>query len=254
MPGIIDMSKKKPKYVSLEPDAFLSDLDFQAMTAEQRGVYWTLILYLYRNNGRLRNDISTIAKLCRVNGDFDFQTVLQKFQVRRGFIRHKRVTEELARAQVRVDRAVKAAQTRWDKECTSNAQALNEQCQGKERNETKSEGKLNTSNTNSEERARSISSSLRFVEGLEKSFKICTQSDRTAIGNLCRWMNTEIAEGRMTESIFNQILDIAKESRTARKPIAAFFSRLDGELGYRARAEKEKRMAQASDSDGRRKK
>lgn len=246
MLGIIEMSKKQPKYVSLEPDAFLSDLDFQAMTAEQRGVYCTLIFYLYRNNGRLRYDIGVLAKLCHVNGDFDFQTVLRKFQVRRGFIRHKRVTRELARAQVRVDRAVKAAQTRWDRDSTSNAQALDEQCQVKGRNVTKSEGKLNTTNTNSEERARSTSSSLRFVDELEKCFKICTKSDRTAIGNLCRWLTAEIAEGRKTDGIFGQILDIAKESRTARKPIAAFFSRLDRELGYRARAEKEKRLAQAS--------
>jgi len=237
------MPKKQPKYVSLEPDAFLSDLDFQAMTAEQRGVYCTLIFYLYRNNGRLRHDIDVLAKLCNVNGDFDFQTVLHKFQVRRGFVRHKRVTKELARAQALVDRAVKAAQTRWNKESTSNAQAMQEQCQGKERNVTRSEGK---NNTNSEERARSISSSLRFVDGLEKCFKICTKSDRTAIGNLCRWLTAEIAEGRRTDGIFGQIQDIANESRTARKPIAAFFSCLDRELGYRARAEKEKQLAQAS--------
>ena len=238
------MSKKQPKYVSFEPDAFLSDEDFQCMTAEERGVYCTLIFNLYRNNGRLKYDMLRLAKLCNVNGQFDFQTVLHKFQVRRGFIRHKRVTKELARAQALVDRAVKAAQTRWNKESTSNAQALDEQCQGKERNVTKSEGKLNTTNTNSEERARSISSSLRFVDELEKHLIPCTKSDRTAIGNLCRWLTTEIAEGQRTNGIFGQILDIAQESRTARKPIAAFFSRLDRELGYRARVEKEKRLAQ----------
>ena len=156
------------------------------------------------------------------------------------------MTKELERAQVLVDRAVKAAQTRGDKECKSNAQALDEQCQLKERNETKSEGKLNTSNTSSEERAHSISSSLRFVNELEKCLKISTKSDRTAIGNLCRWLMTEIAEGRRTDGVYSQILDIAGESKTARKPIAAFFSRLDRELGYRSRAEKEKQLAQAS--------
>jgi len=202
--------------VSLEPDAFLSDLDFQAMTADQRGVYCTLIFYLYRNNGRLRYDIGVLAKLCNVNGDFDFQTVLHKFQVRRGLIRHKRVTKELARAQVLVDRAVKAAQTRWNRESMSNAQAMQGQCQGKGRNVTRSEGKLNNANTNSEERARSISSLLRFVDELEKHLIPCTKSDRTAIGNLCRWLTTEIAEGRRTDGIFVQILDIAKESKTAR--------------------------------------
>jgi hypothetical protein len=177
--------------------------------------------------------------LCNVNGEFDFQTVLHKFQVRRGFVRHKRVTKELAKAQALVDKAVKAAETRWGKSCSGNAQALHAQCQGKE-----GKGRINNSNT--KERAHSLSSSLRFVGQLEKYFQTQTFSDRTAIGNFCRWLNCEIAEGRKDNGIFEQILDIAKNSMTANKPIAAFFSRLDKDIGYRARAAKEKRLAQGA--------
>ena len=113
----------EPKYVSLEPDAFLSDEDFQIMTAEERGVYWTIILYLYRNNGRLKYDEIKLRKLCNVKSDYPLQSVSRKFQVRGGYIRHKRVTKELKRAQNLVDRGVKGAKARWLKQCSSNAQA-----------------------------------------------------------------------------------------------------------------------------------
>jgi len=122
---------KKPKYVSLEPDAFLSDEDFQIMTGEERGVYWTIILYLYRNNGKLKYEETKLRKLCNVNGEFGFQSVLSKFQVRRGYIRHKRVSREIKKAQALMDRGVKAAKARWHKQCTSNAQATAKQCQVK---------------------------------------------------------------------------------------------------------------------------
>lgn len=125
------MPRKQPKYVSLEPKAFLSDFEFQAMTAEQRGVYCTLIFSLYANNGRLKYDEEALRKLCNVKTEFSFQTVFRKFIVRRGFIRHKRVTQELQKAQLLVDRSVKAANTRWNKQCPSIAQASNKQCQGK---------------------------------------------------------------------------------------------------------------------------
>jgi hypothetical protein len=54
----------KVKFVQLEPDAFLTDLDFIAMTLEERGAYFTLIFYLYSNNGKCDLDISVLSKLC----------------------------------------------------------------------------------------------------------------------------------------------------------------------------------------------
>ncbi len=114
------------KYVSLEPGAFLSDIDFQAMSAEQRGVYISIILYLYTNNGKLKNDLELLSKMCNINGEFDYQPVLSKFQIRRGFITHKRVDEELARAQTRHDAAVTAAKARWN----SNADAMQPHSEG----------------------------------------------------------------------------------------------------------------------------
>ena len=91
----------KVKYVQLEPEAFLTDLDFNAMTLEQRGAYFTLILYLYCNNGKCKLDISVLSQLCNKNAKaFEkiWQNISKKFQTRNGVIKHKRVTKELTRA------------------------------------------------------------------------------------------------------------------------------------------------------------
>jgi uncharacterized protein YdaU (DUF1376 family) len=127
------MPKPKVKYVQLEPTAFLSDSVVQIMTAEEVGVYCLLCFNLYDSGGKLKYDLDIIRRLCKVNGDFDFKLVLSKFQVRRGFIYHKRVTEELRKAQVKRDSAVKAAKAKWDKVCGRNADASPAQCQGKGR-------------------------------------------------------------------------------------------------------------------------
>ncbi len=79
----------------------MKDLDFIAMTLEERRVYFTLILYLYCNNGKYRLDISVLSQLCNKNPKaFEriWQNVSKKFQTRSGAIKHKRVTKGLTRA------------------------------------------------------------------------------------------------------------------------------------------------------------
>jgi uncharacterized protein YdaU (DUF1376 family) len=91
----------KIKYVQLESEAFLTDLDFVAMTLEQRGAYFTLILYLYCNNGKCELDMSVMSQLCnKSTKTFEkiWQKISKKFQTRNGVIKHKRVTKELKKA------------------------------------------------------------------------------------------------------------------------------------------------------------
>jgi uncharacterized protein YdaU (DUF1376 family) len=93
------MKRKKIKYVSLESGAFLSDLVFQVMNAEERGVYCSLLFYLYENNGGLPLNIETLKHLCNCeNFEKVWEFIKQKFIVKRGRIYHKRVTAELERA------------------------------------------------------------------------------------------------------------------------------------------------------------
>lgn len=118
------MKRKKIKYISLESGAFISDLLFQAMTAAERGVYCTLIFYLYENNGRLSFDIESLKHLCNCQ-DFEkaWEFIKQKFVIKKGKILHKRVSRELDRAkklsQVQTERAIKAATKRWQDDASS---------------------------------------------------------------------------------------------------------------------------------------
>ena len=111
----------KVKYVQLESEAFLTDLDFVAMTLEERGAYCTLILYLYSNNGKCELNILVLSRLCNCKNIKTFEKIWQniskKFQIRSGVIKHKRVTKELRSAkrfrQAKSRAGLKGAEKRW---------------------------------------------------------------------------------------------------------------------------------------------
>lgn len=92
------------RFVQLEPAAVLSDAEFQAMSPEERGVYWSILLNLYCNNGRLTaDDPGMLARLSGCAHDEEkftrtWRTIEKKFQRKNGYITHKRVTAELRKA------------------------------------------------------------------------------------------------------------------------------------------------------------
>lgn len=234
----------KLKYVQLEPGAFLSDHEFQAMTAEERGVYCTLIFYLYCNGGKCKLDHNKLQRITNCSGNFEnvFQNVSGKFQVRRGFIYHKRVSEELKAAAQRVqaarEKAVKAAAARWQKngrqDAPSNAPSIAKERKG---NEIEKENK-DTSNTNTGSQSFSSPTSVRtpslyFHDALTKIIKPRSQSDRTCFRNVTNWLVGEIAAGRFDEQIFERVLDYAREAEKGRNPAAVFMALLQKELGYK---------------------
>lgn len=115
--------KARTNFVALYASDFLSDQEYQAMTAEERGVFMHLILSLYANEGKLSYDLNMLCKMCNTNCEVVKHIVSMKFQVCRKKITHKRVTQELEKAQGRVNSAVKASNTRWKKSCDRNATA-----------------------------------------------------------------------------------------------------------------------------------
>lgn len=99
------------KHVQLEPSAFLADMDYQIMSAEQRGIYCSVILYLYANDGKLQvnnadsllgdnNVIALLSNCTKTGKDFleIWSPVAKKFKIKNGILTHKRVTEELKKA------------------------------------------------------------------------------------------------------------------------------------------------------------
>jgi uncharacterized protein YdaU (DUF1376 family) len=109
------MAKQKTKYVQLEPAAFITDLDFQMMNAEQRGVYCSLIFYLYCNDGKIElnnnsditlldsqtSKLAVISGCLKTGGDWDavWSKIAHKFNLEGNCLTHPRVTEELERAE-----------------------------------------------------------------------------------------------------------------------------------------------------------
>jgi uncharacterized protein YdaU (DUF1376 family) len=113
------MAKSEPDHFDLTPSHFTGDLDFQLMTAEQRGIYCTLIFYMYQNKGKCELDSRAIATLSNAGENFEkvWPEVEKKFsKTETGFV-HKRVTKEYRAAKKRMQDAVKAglkgARKRW---------------------------------------------------------------------------------------------------------------------------------------------
>jgi uncharacterized protein YdaU (DUF1376 family) len=251
----------KIRYVQLESEAFLLDSDFIRMTAQERGIYCTLLFHLYCNNGRSELGPPTLARLCNCS-DTDFEKVWQaigkKFQTRDSVIKHKRVTKELTRAKKFMQHQRKAGLASARKRLTPVATPLQPTKDNKiesQRNEIEKERKeLSNSNTNSINQTLSFSTSPRTtpsqtatriasdsqIQSLHFNGALCqiirprSQSDRTCFRNVTNWLTAGVATGRFTQEIFAQVLDYAKEAQKGRNPAAVFITLLQKELGYRS--------------------
>ena len=240
----------KIKYVQLESDAFLTDIDFIQMSPAERGVYCSLILFLTSNGGTCRFEPAALSRLCNCEHPEDFEKIwdrlARKFQTRSGVIRHKRVIQELKRArrlrQAKRQAGLTGAQKRWHSHSAASANAA---AKGTEENAIEKE-RQGLSNTITTEHSPSASSSVRtrqiadgqiralhFNEALVNIIPPRTQSDRTCFRNLGNWLVEGCARGQFNEAIFDRVLDYAREARQGRRPAAVFMALLKKELRYR---------------------
>jgi len=246
------MKRKKIQYVSLEAGAFISDMAFQVMTAQERGVYCTIIFYLYENNGRMPLDIEVLKHLCNCeNFEKVWEFVKQKFVIKKDFITHKRVCRELDRArrlsQAQSEKGIKGAMRRWKPDDTGIGTGI-----AKRSEVNRSEDKVsdNNSNTSPSSAFQSLDTSLRsaaitageletlrfrIYDILHKVFGGLTVSDRTSLRNLTGWVKENIVAGKFEPGIFKTIVNMATDSCNgkSRKPIAVFFAQVKNDLGYK---------------------
>lgn len=234
----------KIKYVQLESDAFLTDLDYITMSHAERSVYCTLIFYLTSNNGKCEYKPSALSKLCHCENVEEFEEIWhgisKKFQVRNNVIKHKRVTKELRKAKkfIRHQRKAGLASARKRKQRLNRGSAdvtSPVQPTKTKGNVNEKEKKVNT-NTYSSEQSLSSSNSLRalsFNEALISIIKPRNQSDRTCFRNITNWLICGCATGRFNEQIFDRVLGYAREASTGRNPAAVFMALIKKELGYR---------------------
>ena len=234
----------KIKYVQLESEAFLTDLDYITMSHAERSVYCTLIFYLTSNKGKCEYKPSALSKLCHCESVEEleeiWQNISKKFQTRNGVIKHKRVTKELRRAKKFIQHQRKAGLASARKR----QQQLNHGSIGvtspvqptkTKGNVNEKEKKVNT-NTFTKEQSLSSSNSLRalsFNEALLSIIRPRNRSDRTCFRNITNWLIAGCATGRFNEEIFDRVLDYAREANTGRNPAVVFIALLKKELSYR---------------------
>ena len=250
----------KIKYVQLESEAFLTDLDYITMSHAERSVYCTLIFYLTSNNGKCEYKPSALRKLCHCENVEEFEEIWQgiskKFQVRNGVIKHKRVTKELSRVKKFIQQQRKAGLASARKR----QQRLNHGSTDVPTpvQPTKRKGNVNEKESKdisySEEQSLSFPISARpfdyaqsrprpdkdshiralaFNEALKGIIKPRNQSDRTCFHNVTNWLIEGCAASEFNEQIFGRVLDYAKEANQGRNPAAVFMALIKKELGYR---------------------
>ena len=234
----------KIKYVQLESEAFLTDLDYIIMSHAERSVYCTLIFYLTSNNGKCEYKPSALSKLCHCENVEEFEEIWQgiskKFQTRNGVIKHKRVTKELRRAKKFIQRQRKAglasARKRQQRLNHGSTDVTSPVQPTKTKGNVNEKEKIVNTNTYTKEQSLSSSNSLRalsFNEALISIIKPRNQSDRTCFRNITNWLIGSSATGRFNEEIFDRVLGYAREASTGRNPAAVFITLLKKELGYR---------------------
>jgi len=258
------MRKNDLKFVQFQPAKDLLDINFLSMTDRQRGVYWSIKLYLYCNNGRCPLDydklkvITNCAEVEKV-----FAQIKNNFVIKNSQVQHKDVNADLRMAKKFIQDKRRAGLA----SAKARAAAL-EQCSSteptKERkgNVNVKESKVNNTNSNSTietvnnsqadkpgtdandnleldiKNSVSVSDSLRvreqkFVLLTHELFKPRTRSDKTCLRNTAAFVRYQAGKTG-NDDLFNTAFALAQESkRSADKPMAMFMSLMKSELGYR---------------------
>jgi uncharacterized protein YdaU (DUF1376 family) len=207
----------KIKYVQLESDAFLTDIDFVQFKPAERGVYCSLILYLISNDGKCTSESQALSRICNCQSVEEFENiwlrVSKKCQLRKGTIRHKRVTKELKKAkhfrQLCARAGLKGASKRWSGHSNPNGVATAKE---RKRKEKLSKDITNTNSADhlaysSDSHRGSQLNALRFTEALSRLIRPRSRSDRTCFRNVANWLVEGCTGGRFTVEIFQRVLD-----------------------------------------------
>lgn len=215
----------KIKYVQLESDAFLTDLDFMQFTPAERGIYCSLIFLLYSNGGKYELDPAALSKMCNcTRKEFEkvWGKIEKKFQTRKGVIRHKRVTKELRKSkkqwQDKRRAGLKGARVTWQSHGNANGSdngdAMAKIREEKRREDKGSKGKKSEEKLSQEKRRKSkekdnnisnsnnqfssSSTSVRFRDGHrpdENHESILEQTPETQSGQPLRPRGTQTSAG-----------------------------------------------------------
>lgn len=228
-------SQSDLQYVQFQPSKDLLDVRFQMMSPAERGVYWTIKLYLYANGGKFGLDEAMLAKVTDCENFAEvWEKIKPAFIIKDGTIRHKVVTKDLRKARKCLQSRRKAgligAQKRWQ----SHGGAI-----AKERKVNVKLSKDKYSNTNASSISSLDSSStsffgeeLRFYDLVTAKLRPRSRSDRTCIRQVAAWLR--YTAGKTGDvGLFQRGRALVDEAASANKPMAAFMALAKNELGYR---------------------
>jgi len=116
-------------YVQFQPSKDLLDVRFQVMSPAERGVYWTIKLYLYANGGKCPLDEQMLAKVTGCESFLDiWEKIKTNFVIKDSTIRHKVVTKDLRKAkkflQGQRKAGLRGAKKRWGCHSDPNGKAI----------------------------------------------------------------------------------------------------------------------------------
>lgn len=201
-------------------------------------MYCSLILFLTSNDGKCTFEPRALSRICNCDSVEEFEKIWQriskKFQLRKGVIRHKRVTQELGRAkkllQAKRRGGLSTAKKRWHSGGTANSTAIAKEMKGNVN------VKVSKDLTNTADRSVSSSDLLRtgsatgeqlralhFNDVLSRIIPPASRSDRMCFRNVSNWLVEGCASGRFTAEIFECVLDYAKQARQGKKPAAVLW-------------------------------
>ncbi|MCK5564716.1 MAG: hypothetical protein KAJ07_05675 [Planctomycetes bacterium] len=232
------------KYVQIQPDVDLYDMDFQELSTHLRGFYWSLKFYLYCNNGKCP---LKYAKLTQITGSKtarkDFAQVKKFFIIKGRNIEHKTVSADLRKAkkffQDKRKAGLKSAKARSAalQQC-SNSDAAKESKRNVNESKEK-ESKDDTKPHADSEKDLSISNSAPFRSEEQKLvlltcelFDAITNSDKTTLRNIAAFVR-KLAADRDDKKVFSAAYKLAQNAKKqGRKPIALYVDLMKKELGY----------------------
>jgi hypothetical protein len=227
------MDTKKTFYYSLEPSSFFTDENFILMNSAERGLFWTICLYLYDKKGKWTIEIGklkTLANWQDENGDYDaaLKKVNQSFKTYRRSLKityaHHRVTKEVKKAQAARQQRVNAANSRWGNDDSDDAAALRPQCGRTQSNGSEREGNREESNSKKSDPNPMTFEFIQRYDTLEKHLTPRTKSDQTVLRKIVFHLIKQDAE-------WPRVLAIATLSQDAIKPMAYFQQSIKTEFG-----------------------
>jgi uncharacterized protein YdaU (DUF1376 family) len=228
----------KIQYVQFQPTLDLLNINFLSMSAEQRGVYLSLKLYLYANGGKCPLDLEQLKKITNCeNVEEVWKKIKKEFVVKKSLISNKNVNSDLRKAKKFAQAKRKAGlasgkvrRTAFEQR-SSSVRTEHELSKGKETEGKVIEVKENITSEFVRDKSSHSPNTLQFLTGHFQLYEnICkiippkNQSDRTSFSDIAKWVVHEIKEGRFDDDVLGKVIGYAREAAAARGRSAAIFT------------------------------